>query len=98
MPDESTIPRFRHRLEQHELTAAMFASVRVLLERKGIRLKSGTVADATILDAPTPTENATGARTRRCAYPERELVVFRGEGAFHTPIVSRPGSALDQAQ
>ena len=62
IPDESTILRFRHLLEQHQLTAAMFASVRVLLERKGILLKSGTIVDATILNAPTSTKNATGTR------------------------------------
>jgi len=62
VPDESTILRFRHLLEQHQLTAAMFASVRAMLERKGILLKSGTIVDATILNAPTSTKNATGTR------------------------------------
>jgi IS5 family transposase len=62
VPDESTILRFRHLLEQHQLTAAMFASVRTMLERKGILLKSGTIVDATILSAPTSTKNATGTR------------------------------------
>jgi IS5 family transposase len=40
----------------------MFASVRTMLERKGILLKSGTIVDATILNAPTSTKNATGTR------------------------------------
>jgi IS5 family transposase len=62
VPDESTILRFRHLLEQHQLTAAMFASVRTMLERKGILLKSGTIVDATILNAPTSTKNATSTR------------------------------------
>lgn len=62
VPDESTILRFRHLLEEHQLTAAMFASVRTMLERKGILLKSGTIVDATILNAPTSTKNATGTR------------------------------------
>jgi IS5 family transposase len=62
VPDESTILRFRHLLEEHELTAAMFASVRTMLERKGILLKGGTIVDATILHAPTSTKNATGTR------------------------------------
>jgi IS5 family transposase len=62
VPDESTILRFRHLLEQHELTAAMFAAVRAMLEQKGILLKGGTIVDATILHAPTSTKNATGTR------------------------------------
>ena len=37
VPDESTILRFRHLLEEHQLTAAMFASVRTILERAAQR-------------------------------------------------------------
>lgn len=33
VPDESTILRFRHLLEAHALTAAMFAAIRGLLAR-----------------------------------------------------------------
>jgi transposase, IS5 family len=62
VPDESTILRFRHLLEQHQLPAAIFATVRTLLERKGILLKSGTIVDATIIHAPSSTKNATGTR------------------------------------
>lgn len=62
VPDESTILRFRHLLEQHQLTEAIFAQVRTLLERKGLLLKSGTIVDATIINAPTSTKNATGTR------------------------------------
>jgi IS5 family transposase len=62
IPDESTILRFRHLLEQHQLTAAIFAEVRTLLEEKRLLLKSGTIVDATIIAAPPSTKNAEGAR------------------------------------
>lgn len=62
VPDESTILRFRHLLEQHQLTEAIFARVRHLLETKGLLLKQGTIVDATIIHAPTSTKNATGTR------------------------------------
>jgi len=62
VPDESTILRFRHLLEAHQLTQAMFAEVRRLLEQKGLLLKSGTIVDATIVAAPPSTKNAAGAR------------------------------------
>lgn len=62
LPDETTILRFRHLLEQHGLTEAMFAGVRGLLETKGLLLKSGTIVDATIISAPSSTKNATGTR------------------------------------
>lgn len=62
IPDESTILHFRHLLETHQLTEAMFDLVGRLLEGRGLLLKSGTVVDATILAAPSSTKNATRAR------------------------------------
>ena len=62
VPDESTILRFRHLLEQHKLTEQIFALVRGLLEQKRLLLKSGTIVDATIIDAPPSTKNEAKAR------------------------------------
>ena len=46
-PDETTICRFRHLLEQHALGELMLEAVNVHLEAKGIRIATGTIADAT---------------------------------------------------
>jgi IS5 family transposase len=62
VPDETTILRFRHLLEQHKLTEQIFAEVRGLLEQKRLLLKSGTIVDATIIAAPPSTKNADGKR------------------------------------
>jgi IS5 family transposase len=62
VPDESTILRFRHLLEKHQLTERMFAEIRTLLEEKRLLLKSGTIVDATIIAAPPSTKNAEQAR------------------------------------
>lgn len=62
IPDESTILRFRHLLEQHQLTERIFAEIRSLLEEKRLLLKSGTIVDATIIAAPPSTKNAEQAR------------------------------------
>lgn len=62
VPDESTILRFRHLLEQHQLTAAMFEAVRMLLTEKRLLLKAGTIVDATIIAAPSSTKNASQTR------------------------------------
>jgi IS5 family transposase len=62
VPDETTILHFRHLLEQHALTEQLFALVRGLLETKGLLLKAGTIVDATIINAPTSTKNATAQR------------------------------------
>jgi IS5 family transposase len=62
VPDETTILRFRHLLEQHGLTAAIFETVKTLLVEKQLLLKAGTIVDATIIAAPTSTKNATQTR------------------------------------
>jgi transposase, IS5 family len=62
VPDESTILRFRHLLEEHRLTERIFAEIRTLLEEKRLLLKSGTIVDATIIAAPPSTKNAEGKR------------------------------------
>lgn len=57
MPDESTILRFRHRLERHKLAEQILASVNDLLSAKGLLLKAGTAVDATLIAAPSSTKN-----------------------------------------
>jgi IS5 family transposase len=57
LPDESTILRFRHRLEQHQLAEQILATVNQLLTRQGLLLKVGSVVDATLIPAPTSTKN-----------------------------------------
>jgi IS5 family transposase len=61
-PDESTILRFRHLLEKHALTQAIFNEIRLLLEAKGLLVKQGTIVDATIIAAPSSTKNKASSR------------------------------------
>jgi IS5 family transposase len=58
VPDETTICRFRHLLEMHDLGSRIFEEVHVHLEEKGLRLSTGTIVDATIIHAPSSTKNA----------------------------------------
>jgi IS5 family transposase len=62
VPDETTVMRFRHLLEQHALGARIFAEVCEVLQRRGLRLSKGTIVDATIIAAPSSTKNAEGER------------------------------------
>jgi IS5 family transposase len=62
IPDETTILNFRHLLERHELTEAIFTDVNRHLADKGITLRSGTLVDATIIEAPSSTKNKAGVR------------------------------------
>ena len=62
LPDESTILRFRHLLEEHKLAAQMLAVINDMLATKGLMLRTGTVVDATLISAPSSTKNASGER------------------------------------
>jgi IS5 family transposase len=62
MPDETTILRFRHLLEVHNLSIQLLATINATLIAKGLMLKTGTVVDATLIAAPSSTKNSTGER------------------------------------
>lgn len=61
-PDETTVCRFRHLLEAHDLGTRIFEEVHVYLEAKGLKVATGTIVDATIINAPSSTKNADKAR------------------------------------
>ena len=60
--DESTILRFRHRLEKHKLADGIVATVNDVLSRQGLLLKEGSAVDATLIAAPSSTKNKDGKR------------------------------------
>ena len=62
IPDETTILNFRHLLERHELTKAIFAAVAEHLAAKGELLRGGTIVDATLIAASPSTKNKEQAR------------------------------------
>ncbi|MBP9148613.1 MAG: IS5 family transposase [Rhodoferax sp.] len=57
LPDESTILRFRHRLEKHSLAVKILAEVNAVLTERGLMLKEGSAVDATLIAAPSSTKN-----------------------------------------
>ena len=62
VPDETTMCRFRHLLEAHDLGRRLFDLVQLHLARNGLRIATGTIVDATIISAPSSTKNAAKAR------------------------------------
>ena len=62
VPDETTVMRFRHLLEDKKLGTKIFEEVGRVLQRRGLRLSKGTIVDATIIAAPSSTKNAEGER------------------------------------
>jgi len=57
VPDETTVCKFRHLLEEHQIGAAMLETVNLHLQKKGVRIATGTIVDATIIHAPSSTKN-----------------------------------------
>jgi IS5 family transposase len=62
VPDETTVCKFRHLLEKHEIGRQLFEQVHVHLGKQGIKVSMGTIVDATIISAPSSTKNAAGER------------------------------------
>ena len=62
VPDETTVCKFRHLLEQHGLGRALFDDVTEYLRTQGLAVSTGTIVDATIIAAPSSTNNSTGTR------------------------------------
>jgi len=62
IPDRVSILRFRHLLEEHELSPQILQTINAKLSALGLLLKTGTVVDATLIAAPSSTKNKDGER------------------------------------
>lgn len=96
MPDETTILRFRHLLEKHELAPQVLGIINAGLAQHGLMLKTGTVVDATIIAAPSSTKNKSGERDPEMHQTKKgnqwhfgmkaHIGVDAGSGLVHTVI------------
>ena len=62
VPDATTLLKFRRLLEEHALTEKIFAQINAHLGERGLLLRTGTMVDATIIEAPPSTKNKDKAR------------------------------------
>jgi len=62
LPDETTILNFRHLLEKHHLGRSLLEEINAHLESQGLKLREGTIVDATIIEAPSSTKNRSKER------------------------------------
>ena len=62
IPDRVSVLRFRHLLEEYELSPQILQFINAKLAACGLLLKTGTVVDATLIAAPSSTKNSTGER------------------------------------
>ena len=106
-PDETTMLRFRHLLEKHDLGGLMLEAVNEYLEGRGISIATGTIVDATILHAPSSTKNASGERDPEMHQTRKgekwsfglkaHIGVDSKEGHVHSVALSGCGSRQPQA-
>lgn len=62
VPDETTVCKFRHLLEEHKLGEKILGTVNLHLQAKGVRITTGTIVDATLIHAPSSTKNRDQSR------------------------------------
>lgn len=90
IPDETTILNFRHLLERHELTKAVFAAVAEHLEAKRALLRGGTIMDATLIAASPSTKNKDGKRDPEMSQSKKGHQWYFGMKA-HVGVDARSG-------
>jgi hypothetical protein len=102
LPDETTILRLKHLLEEHDLAPEVLRIVNVGLAARGLLMKKGTVVDATLIAAPSSTKNSTGQRAsemhqtkkgdqRHHCIPSARGVVMMQTGHVVGAVGLRPG-------
>ena len=62
LPDETTILNFRHLLEERHLGQGLMEEINRHLATQGLRLREGTIVDASIIEAPSSKKNGAGER------------------------------------
>jgi IS5 family transposase len=60
--DETKICKFRHLIEANGLGEILFEAVNAYLSARGIKVGTGSIMDATIIAAPSSTQNEDGKR------------------------------------
>jgi IS5 family transposase len=58
VPDATTLLKFRHLLEKHDIGQVFFHAIAATLEKCGYMMRGGSIVDATLIQAPSSTKNA----------------------------------------
>ena len=103
VPDETTICKFRHFLEHHGLTEALFRQTKRYLSKRGMIVNEGTIVDATIIHASSSTKNKDRKRDPEMASTKKGNTWHFGmkahvgadmKGRVHS-VVTTPASVHD---
>jgi IS5 family transposase len=107
IPDETSILRFRHLLEKHQLAPQILNTINTGLAEQGLMLKTGTLVDATLIAAPSSTKNSTGTRDPEMHQTKKgnqwhfgmkaHIGVDAQSGLVHT-VIGTPANVSDVTQ
>jgi len=97
-PDATTLLKFRHLLEQHNLNKLFFEAINRVMVATGHMMKGGTIVDATIINAPSSTKNAEKKRDPEMHQTKKgnewkfgmkcHIGVDAGSGLVHTIVTT----------
>ena len=98
VPDETTLCKFRHLLEENGLNKLLFDAINRVMVQTGHMMKGGTIVDATIINAPSSTKNAEKKRDPEMHQTKKgnewkfgmkcHIGVDAGSGLVHTMTVT----------
>ena len=92
-PDSTTLMKFRHLLEKHDLQKAIQKEILSLLDSRGLIMHGGTIVDATILQAPSSTRNSSKTRDSEMASTKKGSNYHFGMKA-HTGVDAGSGAVV----
>lgn len=97
-PDATTLLKFRHLLEQHNLNKLFFEAINRVMVATGHMMKGGSIVDATIISAPSSTKNAEKKRDPEMHQTKKgnewkfgmkcHIGVDAGSGLVHTIVTT----------
>ena len=92
VPDGTTLLKFRRLLENNKLGEKLFATVGQVLQGRGLKVGTGTIVDATIIGAPSSTNNADKKRDPEMRQTKKGQQWYFGM-KLHIGVDSRTGLA-----
>lgn len=90
VPDATTVLKFRHLLEEHDLSAGILREINASLKKDNCAMKEGVILDASIIDAPSSTKNSTGQRAPEMHQTKKGNQWYFGMKA-HVAVEARTG-------
>lgn len=107
VPDATALCRFRRLLGEHGLGRALLEEMNASLAAEGLRLSTGTIVDATFVEAPSSTKSARRARDpeahsskkgQNWHFGYKAHVGLDAEGGTVHTLVVTPANASDLSQ